>query len=426
MNRNSHKARRMAIGVCLAVSFHMQTPLSPAQAADVAPGKIDIGKMNAPGLLVDKYSYMAQPYNFYYFHHMDELGFRTDWVRKPSTVYALKEPAAPFSLKYEFNGKNHSLDDYLERNAVTSVLILHDDQIVYEKYLHGANQNSRFVSQSVGKSIASILVGAAVSDGTIQSINDPVDKYLPYLASSGYAGVSIKSILEMATGVSYSEDYRDPKSGASLIGAALITGKPTFKEFVASMKSTSTKAGTKFNYQSVNTQVLGLLLEKVTGKRLNEYAEEKLWKKIGAQSDAFFYESKMQPDTCAFACFNATARDYARVGLMMMRSGILGAERVVPESWVRESTTPGADFLEPGALGEMGGPEGYAYQWWIPPGDEGAFEAIGIYGQSISVYPKQHVVIVQTSAWPEPLGGSPDLIVENAIVHATIAHSVGH
>ena len=398
--------------------------IAVAQERDVAPGNIDIHKMNASRLLIDQYSYMVQPYNFYYFHHMDQLDLRTDWVRKPPTAYALREPMTPFSLQYEFGGAKYSLDDYLRRNFVTGFLVLHDDQIIFEKYLHGADQGSRFVSQSVGKSIASILVGAAIDEGKIHSIDDPVDKYLPYLQSSGYRDVSISNILTMSTGVDYSEDYRDPHSGAALIGAALLTGKPTFHDFAASIKPTATKPGTKFNYQSVNTQVLGLLLEKVTGKRLNEYAEEKLWKKIGAQSDAFFYESKDQPDTCAFACFNATVRDYARVGLMMMRGGILGGQRVVSTAWVHDSTTPSTDFLKPGALGEMGGPLGYAYQWWIPPGDDGAFEAEGIFGQSIYVNPRMHVVIVQTSAWPEPLGGGPELYAENAMVHASIVHAL--
>ena len=394
-----------------------------AQSSDAPSGKIDISKMKPTGLLVDEYSYMAQPYNFYYFHHMDELGFRTDWMHKPEKVYPLKEPSSAFTLKYEFHGNTYSLDDYLKRNDVTALLVLRDDQIEYEKYLHGADRNSRFVSQSISKSIVSILIGAAVTDGKIKSIDDPVDKYLPYLSSGGYRGVTIRSILEMATGVDYSEDYRDPHSGAAMIGAAIVIGKPTFKEFVVSMKPTDTKPGTKFNYQSVNTQVLGLLLEKVTGERLNQYAEEKLWKKIGAQSDAFFYESKSQPDICAFACFNATIRDYARVGLMMMRGGELGSERVVPESWVHESTTPVAAFLKPGALGEMGGPWGYGYQWWIEPGEDGAFEAIGIYGQSIYVNPKMHVVIVQASAWPHPEGGGPDFYEESGRVHNTITHS---
>jgi CubicO group peptidase (beta-lactamase class C family) len=367
-----------------------------------APGKIDVSKMDPARLLVDKYSYMAQPYSFYYFHHMDKLGFRTDRIRKGERVFPLREPDKPFSFEYTYRGRRLSLDDYFKNNFVTSFLVLHNDQILVEKYFHDADQNSRFVSQSLSKSIVSILIGAAAEEGSIKSIEDPVTQYLPYLSESGYCNVTVKNLLQMATGVDYSENYRDPKSGAALIGAALLRGKPSFKEYAQSIRPTKTSPGTKFDYQSINTQVLGLLLEKVTGRRLNQYAQERLWKKIGAQSDAFFYQSKNQPDTCAFACFNATVRDYARVGLMMLQGGKLGQERVVSRAWVHDSTTPDAAYLKPNPGGSGGG-FGYAYQWWIPPGNEGAFEGQGIYGQCIYVNPARHVVIVQTSAWPEPV-----------------------
>jgi CubicO group peptidase (beta-lactamase class C family) len=369
--------------------------------------KIDIRKMNPAGLLVDKYSYMSQPHNFYYFHHMDRLGLRTDWIRKGERVYPLREPNQEWTTEYTFQSQRYSLDDYFKRNFVTGFLVLNNDQILIEKYFHEADQNSRFVSQSLSKSIVSILVGAAVDEGAIKSIEDPVIKYLPYLSESGYRNVTIKNLLQMSTGVNYSEDYRDPKSGAALIGAALLTGNPSFKDYAQSIQPTSTPPGTKFEYQSVNTQVLGLLLEKVTGKRLNQYAQEKLWRKIGTQSDAFFYQSKKQPDTCAFACFNATVRDYARIGLMMLRGGTLGEERVVSGTWVHDSTTPDAPYLKP----KPDGPEGdygYAFQWWIPPGNDGVFTAQGIYGQCIYVNPARHVVIVQTSAWPEPVSNLLD------------------
>ncbi len=386
-------------------------------------GKIEINKMNPAGLLVEKYSYMSQPYSFYYFHHMDELGLRTDWIWRGDRVYPLIEPTKGFTLQYNLHGREYSMKDYFERNFVTGFLVLHDDQIIAEKYFHGADRNSRFVSQSVSKSIVSILTGAAVGEGTIKSVNDRVATYLPYLSQSGYRDVTVKNLLQMSSGVNYSEDYKDPKSGAALIGAALLTGKPTFKSFAQSIQPTDIRPGTKFEYQSVNTQVLGLLLESVTGKRLNEYAQEKLWKKIGAQSDAFFYESKNQPDTCAFACFNATVRDYARVGLMMLGGGALGGRRVIATQWVHDATTPDAPYLAPKPGGPLGG-WGYAYQWWIPPGNDGVFEAEGIYGQCIYVNPAKHIVIVQTSAWPEPV--SSVLAEEQETVLETIADEVAH
>jgi CubicO group peptidase (beta-lactamase class C family) len=381
--------------------------------------KIDIHKMNPAGHLSDKYSFMSQPYSFYYFHNMDKLDLRTDWVKKGDRVYPILEPTRELSFEYTFQGKRYSLDDYFKRNFVTGFLVLHDDQIMAEKYFHEADQNSKFVSQSVSKSIVSILIGAAVEDGSIKSIEDPVIKYLPYLKGSGYRNVTVKHLLQMSTGIKYSENYGDPKSEAALLGSALLTGSPSFKEYAQSIQPTNTQPGTKFEYQSVNTQVLGLLLEKTTGKRLNEYAQEKLWKKIGAQSDAFFYESKKQPDTCAFACFNATLRDYARIGLMMLRGGKLGEERIVQESWVHDSTTPDAPYLK----ANQGGGIGYAYQWWIPQGKEGVFMALGIYGQCIYVNPTRRVVIVQTSAWPEP---EPyQLSIEQGVVLDEISRKFG-
>jgi CubicO group peptidase (beta-lactamase class C family) len=367
-----------------------------------SPGKIEISKMNPAGLLVEKYSYMAQPYNFYYFHHMDRLGLRTDWIKKANFVYPLREPARKWTTDYTFHNSRYSLDDYFKRNFVTGFLVLHNDQIIMEKYFHEADRNSRFVSQSLSKSIVSILVGAAVEEGAIKSVEDPVTKYLPYLSESGYRNATVKNLLQMSTGVDYSENYKDPKSGAALIGAALLTGNPSFERYAQSIQPTNTPPGAKFEYQSINTQVLGLLLEKVTRKRLSVYAQEKLWSKIGAESDAFFYESKKQPNTCAFACFNATVRDYARVGLMMRQGGALGKQRVLSNTWVHNSTTPDAPYLKP-KPGGPGGGYGYAYQWWVPPGNDGVFMGLGIYGQCIYVNPARHVVIVQTSAWPEPV-----------------------
>jgi CubicO group peptidase (beta-lactamase class C family) len=413
---NSSRIRFVCITVVLTLGISIVALAQP-------PGKIDISKMNPAGLLVDRYSYMVQPYNFYYFHHMDELGFRTDVVKRGDRVYPLKEPKASFSVTYKFGGKQYSFDDYLRREDVTGFLVLHDNQIVAERYLHGANHDSRFVSQSVAKSILSILIGAAVDEGKIHSVNDPIVRYLPYLSKSGYRDVTIKEALQMSTDVDYSEDYRNPKSGAALIGAALITGTPTFKDFAASIGPSSKKSGTAFQYQSVNSQVLGLLLERVTGERLNIWAENKLWKKIGAQRDAFFYESTKQPDTCAFACFNATLRDYGRVGLMMLNKGKLGGTRVISESWVHDSTTPDAPYLMPKPPGANDQPTtGYAYQWWVPYSTEGVFEAEGIFGQMIYVNPARHVVIVQTSAWPDAVVGRLDF--ESSVLMDKVARQV--
>jgi hypothetical protein len=370
---------------------------------EIAP-KLDFEKVDPHKMLFDPYSYWSQPYSFYYFHHMDKIPHqRLDWVRKPAQKFALKEPAAPFSLSYTIFDKSSTLDEYVEQADVLGFIVLKDDQIVYEKYTHGATADDRFLSMSVEKSILSVLFGTAVEEGKI-NVNDPVTKYLPDLAEGAYKDCSIKNLLQMASGIVFDEDYLDPKADIHRVLFDLIRGGEAFHRVGIGIKS-ERAPGTRFHYQSINTQILAEILEKVTGTPLNKYAEQRLWKKIGAQSDAFIYQSEKQPEICAFGCFNATLRDYARIGLMAMHSGELGGQRVVGEAWMRESTTA-PSFNVPHMDENTGRPvTGYGYQWWLFPGEDHAFQAVGIYGQNIWVNPAKHVVIAQFSSLPKPNGG---------------------
>jgi CubicO group peptidase (beta-lactamase class C family) len=374
-------------------------------AKDETAPKLDFDKVDPHRMLFDPYSYWSQPYSFYYFHHMDKIpNQRLDWVHKPVTPFALKEAAAPFSLTYSVDGKSSTLEEYLEQADVLGFLVLKDNQVIYEKYLHGASVDDRFLSMSVGKSVLSVLFGTAVDESKIR-VSDPVTKYLPYLADGAYKDCTLKDLLQMASGIEFNEDYVDPKADVHRMLFDLIRGGEPFHQIGVGIHS-ERKPGTAFHYQSINSQILSLVLEKATGVALNKYAEERLWKKIGAQSDAFFYESKNQPEICAFGCFNATLRDYARFGLMAMHDGELSGNRVVSAAWMKESTTP-PPFNHPRLDEKTGTPRtGYGYQWWLMYGPDHAFTAIGIYGQSIYVNPAKHVVIAQFSAFPKPGGGS--------------------
>ena len=370
---------------------------------DTAP-KLDFEKVDPRRMLIDPESYWSQPYSFYFFHHMDKIPRqRLDWVRKPAQTYPLHDGNEAFTLSYSINGKTSTLDEYLEQADVLGFLVMKDDRIVFEKYLHGATPQDRFLSMSVEKSIVSVLFGTAVDEGKI-NVKDPVTKYLPDLASGAYKECTIEDLLHMASGIEFNEDYLDPKADVHRVLFDLIKGGEAFHQLAVGIKS-ERKPGTAFHYQSINTQILGEILEKVTGKSLNKIAEERLWKKIGAQSDAFIYESEKQPETCAFGCFNATLRDYGRFGLMALNSGELGGKRVVSEAWMRASTTA-PDFNRPRVDEKTGRPvTGYGYQWWLLPGEDHAFQAIGIYGQNVWVNPAKHVVIAQFSALPKPSGG---------------------
>ncbi|HTS47769.1 MAG TPA: serine hydrolase [Bryobacteraceae bacterium] len=365
-------------------------------ASDEPTPRLDFAKVDPHRMLIDPYSYWSQPYSYYYFHHMDKIPKqRLDWVHKSSRAFPLSEAVAPFSVNYTVNQKTYALDDYLVKSDVLGFIVLKDNQIVFEKYLHGATPQDRFLSMSVSKSVVSVLLGVARDEGKIHSVDDPVTQYLPALKSSAYKDTTIKNLLQMASGIDFNEAYLDPKADVHRLLFDIIRGGEPFEAIAESVKS-ERPPGTAFHYQSINTQVLGEILEKATGTPLNKYAEEKLWKKIGTQSDAFFYESKNQPEICAFGCFNATLRDYARFGLMAMNYGQLAGTRVVSDAWMHESTT--APAFNPG----------YGYQWWLDAqSPDHAFWAIGIYGQTIYVDPAKHVVIAQFRATPKPSGPNP-------------------
>jgi CubicO group peptidase (beta-lactamase class C family) len=386
-----------------AVLAHAAPAVAQADAKEVYPGRIDVNKMDPARRAVDPYSFYVPPYNLYYFHHIDKLNVHQDWIRRSGPVFALREPSAPVSASYTYANQQHTLDEYFVRNYVVGFVVLHDNQIVLEKYFHGADRESRFLSNSVSKSFTSVLVGAAIAEGKIKNVDDPVVKYLPWLHdSSGYRNTTIKNLLEMASGVKFDEQYTNPDADISRYASALLHGEPSFHDLALSIKA-KIKPGTKFEYQTINTQVLGMTLEAATGQTLNHYAEEKLWSKIGPEGDAFLFRSTKQAQMCAGSALNVRLRDYARFGLMAMYGGTLGVLQVVPEAWIKASTQPQEKVLQP----QPNGPNdhqnfGYGYQWWLLYDDDGSFAALGIYGQTIYVNPNRHVVIVQTAAWPEP------------------------
>ncbi len=387
--------RTIIISICLLyLALAMLAMTNMASASQPIP-TIDLNKMNSAEVSTGPYSYFIPPYSDYYFHNMDKLGYRVDWIRRAGAVYPLKNAQAPFALTYSCNNHTYTLDQYFKRNRVLGFLVLKDNQIISEHYFQGSNQNSRFLSNSVGKSITSTLLGIALQEGKIASIDDPVIKYVPSLKDSGYSRVTLRQALEMATGIAATENAADPNSTLHQMDKSVLRGVPSFTELLKSLKANpNVTPGTKFDYVSMNTQVLGLAIEDATKTPLNQYLQEKIWSKIGAESDGFLYRAKTQPDECAFGCFNATLRDYGRFGLLMMNGGTLGGTRVVSSAWVKEATMPVKYVVPPPGID-------YGYQWWIPSDGSNAYEGQGVYGQILYVNPEKHIVIVETSAWPK-------------------------
>jgi CubicO group peptidase (beta-lactamase class C family) len=336
------------------------------------------------------------------FRNMDRV-FPVETIRRSEDPYQFKEAIGDLDFSFEFDGQFQTLAAFLEKTVTTSLLVLKDDVIVYEQYFLGNDRESRSTSMSVAKSFTSALIGIAVEEGHIESIDDSVGRYVPELKDSGYADVPIDHVLQMSSGIDFSEEY-DKVSDATLMMYKLAGGG-SVSEYAAALES-RVPSGEVFNYASIDTTILGMILERTTGMNPAQYMEEKIWQPIGMESDAT-WGTDNAGTVLMFAYLNVTTRDYAKFGRLYLENGVWDGEQIVPTKWVQQSRTIGRDFLK---LKGFYGPEwdvGYKNQWWIPEGDEGEFTGIGIWGQYIYVNPARNIVIVKTSV--DPLFDDRDL-----------------
>ncbi len=355
------------------------------------------------------------------FHSIDSI-FHTVPVKAGSTPSTLIRAEHPLDFSYEFSGNTHQAEDVLERTYTNALLIMKGDKIVYEKYRNFTGPSTRFLSMSTAKSITSILVGAALEDGFIRSLDDQVTAYVPELKGTAFDGASVRDLLLMKSGVDREDNYR-PEPGSALAqlreDTMILNRRRTVDEAFAVKRAD--EPGATFRYSTLNTNVLGWVLEKAVGKPVNEYMSERLWIPLGAEADGFFMTDGppgVGRPTNGMG-FNGVLRDYARIGQMMLQQGSAGGRQIVSPEWVRESTVPIGP--EPAAGPED--PWGYQYQWWTLV-NSNAYMAIGLQGQFIFVDPDTRTVIVKMSYLP--LAGRKDAYEENeAFFRAASAWSPG-
>lgn len=277
-----------------------------------------------------------------------------------------------------------TLNAYLERLKTVGLVVIKDRKILAEKYWEGYSDSSHSGSFSVAKSITSLLVGAAIRDGKITSADDPVSKYLPEFAEGEKAKVKIVDLLTMSSGSNWGESYANPFS----VTTRLYYGSDAYK--TATSVKMIDAPGTLHRYKSGDTQLLGLIVEKATGKTLSDYAAEKLWKPLGAEHPALWSTDAQGGDEKAYCCFNSNARDFARIGQLMLDSGKINGFPVIDSQYFKQSITP---CLIPDGSGRPC--EYYGYQWWIIPNEKEIFYARGILGQYIICIPSKNMVIVR-------------------------------
>jgi len=304
-------------------------------------------------------------------------------------------PAIHLPDQFSFQGQTLKTKPFLEEMETTGLIVLTDDRVVFEQYWLGNDATTQTASWSLVKSFVSALVGIAVGEGVIASIEDPVTRYVPTLTGSGYDGVRLKDVLQMSSGIRWNEDYSDPESDIRRSGRALGQGG-SLDSFAASCVR-ECEPGTFNRYNTTDTHVLGMVLRGATSKVLSEYLQEKLWEPMGMEADAFWIVDSTGAEF-AGAGLSAVLRDYARLGLLYLNDGARNGAQIVPADWVRASVTADAPHLRPGERPNAAVPWGYGFQWWLPD-DSGAFSAIGIYNQYIFVDPATRLVVAKTSAF---------------------------
>ncbi len=330
--------------------------------------------------------------------------FRSSAEKFPHSIVKTAEPwhfkradqALELPETYTYQEQEHSFSELLEKSGTTGLIIVKDDTILYENYFQGEQAGDKHAMFSVTKSFVSALFGITLEEGLIDSIEDPVTKYLPELVGSGYEGVKIRDVLTMSSGIRFNEDYGDFLSDVNRMSMTIAT-KGSLDEFAASL-SREREPGTFNHYVSVDTHVLGMIITKVTGRTLTELLIEKIWHPVGMEFDSIWMIDGEGMEV-AMGGLQVTLRDMARFGRLYLHNGNWNGMQLVPEDWITASVKPSAPHLMPGANNPGSDtPYGYGFQWWTPENPRGDFMASGIYDQFIYIDPTTGIVIAKTSA----------------------------
>lgn len=330
----------------------------------------------------------------YNFQNMDQLIDCSTIKASPHPYQFPRDMTYELPTTFDFEGKPYNTADYFKHTNTEGFIVLHKDSIIFEEYYNGLKENTNHISWSVAKSFVSTLMGIAHDEGLVD-LEKTVTDYLPQFKDTGYDGVRIKDVLQMSSGVKFNEDYTDFNSDINRFGRT-IAMNTSFEEFSKSLTK-DREPGTYCHYVSIDTQVIGFILAKVTGKSLTAYLQEKIWDPMGMEFDAKWIVDN-EGFEMALGGMNVTLRDYAKLGQLFLHEGKFNGKQIVSREWVKAATTPDAPHLMPGDNGLSSHNYGYGYQWWIPQDDEGAFFAAGIYNQYIYIKPSKDLVFVKLSA----------------------------
>lgn len=352
----------------------------------------------------------------YAYRNVDRM-FATRTIR--CGPHALEMPRGlEIAPRYVVNGITRNVDAYMDRANIAGLLVIHDGAIRLERYGLGLTEDECWSSMSMVKSLTSTLIGAAVQDGLIGSLDDRVGQYVPALRSSAYQDVTIKHLITMSSGVRWNEDYTDRNSDVNRYSKSLGDKVPNGVLALLCDLAPLHPPGSRFNYNTGDTYLLGCLLTAATNKSLADYMSEKVWARLGMEFDAFYTLESEGGQEIGGSRAGIALRDFGRFGLLLLRDGMISGERLLPEGWMTDAATS-AFRLDP--TENSYGATGYGYSWWLD--EAGAMVAVGFAGQSLYIDRQAGVVIVTLSCQPQPPYAVPidfNFKTERQAFHAAI------
>jgi len=314
-----------------------------------------------------------------------------------NAAHGVQKAATPRPLKRAESVPDLGLDEFLNANRNTGLLVLKGDTVLAERYQYGRNAGHRFASASMAKTVLGMLVGIALHENKIGSLDDRVEQYVPALKGQPYGATSIRHLLTMSSGIQWRETWSGERDEGIRLVENTIRGRTEGgADAVLEFNRREAPAGTRFYYASGDSEVLGLVLRAAVGQTLATYLSEKIWQPMGAEANATWLVDKAGYET-GYCCINATLRDYGRFGLLLASGGALDGKQIIPAEWVKAATTASAPYLRVG-FATMN--NGYGYQTWLTDRD-GRFAALGVRGQAIFIDPASKLVVVHTAVWIE-------------------------
>jgi CubicO group peptidase (beta-lactamase class C family) len=373
------------------------------------------------------------------------IGFRNTWRQysgdvfhaDPAHVYPLPRFVAPLSPRYPVNGREYGIEDYLRSQGVTGLLVIFHGHILYERYARGNTESTLWTSRSVAKSVVSVLIGMAIREGRIKSVDDPITAYLPQLRQTAWEHVTLRNLLQHTSGVAWNENYADPKSDFAQL-TRCEAGADSYACILRLVRGVARKPGVEpgavWSYNTGGAWLAGRVLERATGMPIARYLETRLWRRFGMESDGVWQALVPGRIDMGGHGFNATLRDWGRFGLFVAHGGVLSdGTRTLPSDWLAQSRR----WTQAAGSVDASNPEGqYGYQWWhlgVPAGSDAKVAvtaartiwAEGIYGQVIAVDAADDLVMVQWSTYPIA-NASESLEQQQLLFFSALRESLGH